>query len=1041
MRPTTPKTILAFAASLLAATLGAKEPALAVPAETIRALIVDGQNNHNWKKTTPVLREILEDAGIFEVDVATTPKNLAEFRPEFSKYDVVVSNYNGAEWPEATKAAFVEFVRSGGGLVSVHAADNSFPHWKEYNEMIGVGGWGGRDEKSGPMLYWKDGKIVRDDSKGSGGSHGRQHAFQIIVRKPDHPITAGLPEKWVHAQDELYSNLRGPARHVTVLATAYAAPETGGTGRHEPMLMAIDYGKGRVFHTTLGHHVGAMRCAGFAFTLQRGTEWAATGQVTLKDVPAGFPTADEVRTWTSSTAFGRIREYDFGDDRRELAALEESLRGAPRSKLRRAERELIAALDDPNTKYAGKQFVVRVLGRIGGARSVEPLSTLLTDPKLSHNARLALQGLPAPEATAALRDALRLCKGDLLIGVIGSLAERGDRSVVPDIAKYLGADDPKLAGAAIRALGRLGGAEAARALANARVPESLERWRDNARLACAESLLADGDSAAAAAIYRPLAEDTKRGPIVRLAAYRGLFLARKEGAVPVILALLDADDATLRQGATGLLASVPDREVTVALAAALAGASPPRQLDIIDALVERGDRAAYAAIEKAIGSDDRRVRLAAVRASGALGGATTVRVLAPLARDGGEVGRAAVASLTALRGEGVTPAIVKLVDDEDRAVRATAISVVRARNESEAVPALLEAVRDDDERVRAAAFDALGALAGEADLPKLTALLARTGGADRERIAVSVRRVAERAEDRDRAAGVVVGALSGADRDVKVLLIDVLPTLSTDAALRAAREALSSSERAVSNAALRALASWGTPAPLDDLIAVVERDRSKLRAVALDGALRLLATPGNRPAVDSVQRLERLLGIVEAADQKKKIVAALAGFPCKEALALAERLASDETVGETAEKVAGTIRSVLIANSLVATASHGGGDTRKAFDDNPRTRWSTNTPMRPGMWFAVDLGAEQSIKRIILDTRDSPGDYPRGSEVYVSFDGKSWGKPVLTSPPQRPITRLELPEPVRGRFVKIVQTGQTQGLYWSIHEMKIVFEE
>jgi type 1 glutamine amidotransferase len=99
----------------------------------------------------------------------------------------------------------------------------------------------------------------------------------------------------MHANDELYDRLRGPARNVTVLATAYSDRSTGGSGEEEPMLMAIQYGKGRVFHTTLGHDVGAMKCVGFIVTLQRGTEWAATGEVTQK-VPDDFPTAKEVRT-------------------------------------------------------------------------------------------------------------------------------------------------------------------------------------------------------------------------------------------------------------------------------------------------------------------------------------------------------------------------------------------------------------------------------------------------------------------------------------------------------------------------------------------------------------------------------------------------------------------------------------------------------------------------------------------------------------------------------------------------------------------------
>jgi type 1 glutamine amidotransferase len=261
-----------------------------------KALIVDGQNNHAWKDTTPVLKKALEDSGLFRVDVATSPPSrgdMTSFRPSFSGYDVVVLNYNGEDWPPETQKAFVEYVRSGGGLVIVHAADNSFPEWKEFNQMIGLGGWGNRDEKWGPYVRFRDGQFVRDTKPGRAGSHGKQRPYQVRVRDRRHPITAGLPEVWMHAPDELYDSLRGPAENMTVLATAFSDPATGGAGEHEPALMVIRYGKGRVFHTILGHGPEAMRCVGFIVTYQRGTEWAATGKVTQK-VPKDFPTADRV---------------------------------------------------------------------------------------------------------------------------------------------------------------------------------------------------------------------------------------------------------------------------------------------------------------------------------------------------------------------------------------------------------------------------------------------------------------------------------------------------------------------------------------------------------------------------------------------------------------------------------------------------------------------------------------------------------------------------------------------------------------------------
>jgi type 1 glutamine amidotransferase len=256
-------------------------------AEKLKVLIVDGQNNHDWRTTTPMLKWILEDCGRFTVGVSTTPPEKSspdlwkEWHPKFTNYDVILLNYNGERWPEEVRKEFVEYVRNGGGLVVVHAADNAFADWPDYNDMIAVGGWGGRNEQSGPMIRWRDGKRVLDTTPGSGGTHGAACPYVVNIIVPDHPMTKGLPPGWMHAKDELYGRLRGPCQNVTVLANALSCKETGGTGEIEPVLLAIDYGKGRVFHDVLGHDVNSMSDVGFQTTLQRGTEWAATGKVTL----------------------------------------------------------------------------------------------------------------------------------------------------------------------------------------------------------------------------------------------------------------------------------------------------------------------------------------------------------------------------------------------------------------------------------------------------------------------------------------------------------------------------------------------------------------------------------------------------------------------------------------------------------------------------------------------------------------------------------------------------------------------------------------
>ncbi len=267
------------------------------PPEVLSVLIVDGQNNHKWPETTPLIQQVLEGSGRFTVDVATTPPkggDMDQFEPKFSDYDVVVSNYNGEPWSEKTQQAFEQYVAGGGGFVCVHAADNSFPGWQSYNRMIGLGGWGGRSEKDGPYVRWKEDqqRFTRDESPGKGGAHGKRVPFVVVVRDSDHPITRGLPGSWMQTEDELYAKLRGPAENMHVLATGFSAPETGGSGEHEPLLMSIQFGDGRVFHTTLGHDAKAMSGVAFQVSLQRGTEWAATGDVTLPPVDSKTLTSD-----------------------------------------------------------------------------------------------------------------------------------------------------------------------------------------------------------------------------------------------------------------------------------------------------------------------------------------------------------------------------------------------------------------------------------------------------------------------------------------------------------------------------------------------------------------------------------------------------------------------------------------------------------------------------------------------------------------------------------------------------------------------------
>jgi len=370
-------------------------------------LIITGQNNHNWKASSPVLKQILDETGMFASEIMTTPEkggDMSTFNPDFSKYKLVVIDYNGDSWSDKVNDAFLQYVTNGGGVVIYHAADNSFPEWKEYNEMIGLGGWGNRSEKDGPYVYYKYNKLVIDTTAGPGGSHGRRRAFLVKTRNADHPITKGLPMMWLHGTDELYSQLRGPAKNMDILATAYADTSGGGTARDEPMLMTITYGKGRIFHTAMGHADEgggpAMQCVGFITTLQRGAEWAVTGDVT-QPVPFDFPTMAGVvlrpdfKEITLEEALANIGNYEIEKSTRNLSYLQRyiSKLAGDEKGLLNLEMEMVKILKDSNSTVEAKKVILRELSWMGSVYSVPAIKELTSVAELKDEAEYALARL------------------------------------------------------------------------------------------------------------------------------------------------------------------------------------------------------------------------------------------------------------------------------------------------------------------------------------------------------------------------------------------------------------------------------------------------------------------------------------------------------------------------------------------------------------------------------------------------------------------------------------------------------------------------
>jgi type 1 glutamine amidotransferase len=250
----------------------------------IRVLLLDGRNNHDWRTTSPALCRILEAEGGFAVTVATLPPTNAEpaaqaaFKPVFQHHQVVIGNYT--DWgtepaPTNLLGELTRYVAGGGGFVAVHAGGSGFFHYPEMTRMVGLA-WGLQPEFGEALSLDDAGKLNRTPKgEGQPTGHGAPFVWTATTHGPDHPIMAGFPAVWKHGPDELWYRARGPAEHLTILATAYSAD----TARHEPIVWTVQHGQGRVFATLMGHDAKAMESPAFAALLVRGCEWAATGKV------------------------------------------------------------------------------------------------------------------------------------------------------------------------------------------------------------------------------------------------------------------------------------------------------------------------------------------------------------------------------------------------------------------------------------------------------------------------------------------------------------------------------------------------------------------------------------------------------------------------------------------------------------------------------------------------------------------------------------------------------------------------------------------
>ena len=706
-------------------------------------------------------------------------------------------------------------------------------------------------------------------------------------------------------------------------------------------------------------------------------------------------------------------------------------------------KRLAKLLEDAEVSREAKIFVCRKLYLVAGHEQVPALARLLDDPELSHMARYVLQPMDDPAVDPALRQALGRLEGKLLIGLVNTIGERRDREATGALVTLLGDGDEAVVVGAAAALGKIGGARAAEAIAAARTRAKGRLRADltQAWLACADSLRRAGSTQEAAGVFQTLLARSERHP-VRVAALRGRVatMEPKEAASLLLLTAL-GDDATMRTAAVSLLAEMRDPAVGRAMARLLVHDDPAVQRAAVDALAARGVRTALGPLARlAERGADPGVRLAAVRALERLGDASVAGLLATLAAAGeGALRDAARASLVGLRGKGVDDAILAALKEADEAVRIELLRALRDRRATAFAEPIAEiAAADKSAAVRRQCYSVLADLAGGEHLGRLVALMlgerdtAARGTAERAVLAV-----ARRVEDPAERLQPVLAAHAKATGAARATTLRLLARLGGARALEAVLGDVGHQDAAVGGAAVRALADWPDDSAIPALAGILKAPGDAARRIlALRGYIRLAGASRDQPVERTVGMYEFALRAASRPDEKKLVLAGLAAVSHPAALKLAEQCLDDPALKAEAEQA---IRRLKLAiDKPIPSASHNPDAVGLAIDGDRSTRWKSLVNQSPeaGMWFALDLRAQTNLRRVVLHgNRERANDYIRAYEVYISNDPKKWGKPVVTGKATSMTVAIALP-PIPVRYLKIVSTGSAPH-NWSIYEIEL----
>ncbi len=597
--------------------------------------------------------------------------------------------------------------------------------------------------------------------------------------------------------------------------------------------------------------------------------------------------------------WGDLIEWKMNDGKDIPNKVEELITGASPDQYDPIEDALIKILSLKNASLDARRFTCRMLQQVGTDKCVSALAVLLADKDLAHYARLSLQMMKKSiKAGDALMSALDKAPDEIKPGIIASSAERGDKKAAARISKLMLHKESGIAGAAINALGRIGGSSSAGYLQKTKVAQNMKHVQTGALLECAESL----KSSDAVKIYNNVYFGKKNRDVHRAAALKGLIKTDESRAVSIIVDFLKADDSYLRQAALGYMVMEKSSKLSMAAADVLKSVSTEKKAEIIDLLSKRGDKAVLGRITGYLKSKDRKVQGAALIAVGKLGDAKNVKMLLEQVKEG-EAGEIAIKSLAGMFAPGIDDALIRELKAKD--LRIEAIKVLAERRCEKAGPEMIKLIKKSlDIDIRKEAWKGLTAIASVNEIDKMMSLMLKIKDEkEKEMAAEAIKKSCSRHSDKGKIFSVVSKYYEKADETTRILILETASITGGRKALELIKEVLRSRNNVLYGKAVRALTAWKDVGAAPDLLDLAKNaPKERTRILALKGYIRVIGVNNKKQKKQKKLKMYRIaVSLSKRADEKKAIISGLKNLKEIEALKILEEYLDDTEVRPEAE--------------------------------------------------------------------------------------------------------------------------------------------